>query len=121
MRHTIRGIIIKDRKVLLVIGHEADFYWTPGGGVEAGETIEETLCREIKEELGVTVRTLELYYSYDYEDQKVDNFLIEIEGDIKTGSEITGTSWYSSGSTIKLSRGFRDMVLPRLLQDGLID
>ena len=31
MRRTIRGIIIRDRKVLLVTGHKADFYWTPGG------------------------------------------------------------------------------------------
>jgi len=121
MRHTIRGIIIKDRKVLLVTGHDADFYWTPGGGVEPSETIEETLRREIKEELGVSVLTLKPYYSYEDDDQKVDNFLIQIEGDIKTGSEITGTSWYSSDLIIKLSNGFRTMVLPRLLHDGLID
>lgn len=121
MRHTIRGIIIRDRKVLLVTGRDADFYWTPGGGVEAGETIEKTLRREIIEELGVTITSLKPYYSYDYEDQRVENFLIQIEGDIKTGSEITGTSWYSSGSTIELSNGFRTMVLPRLLDDGLID
>ncbi len=121
MRHTIRGIIIKDRKVLLVTGHDADFYWTPGGGVEAGETIEETLRREIFEELSVTITALEPYYSYEDHDQEVDNFLIQIEGDIKTGTEITGISWYSTGSTIKLSNGFRTMVLPRLLHDNLID
>lgn len=121
MRHTIRGIIIKDRKVLLVTGHDADFYWTPGGGVEADETIEETLRREIFEELGVTITSLTPYNSYEDHDQEVDNFLIEIEGDIKTGTEITGTSWYSTGSTIKLSNGFRTMVLARLLQDDLID
>ena len=121
MRHTIRGIIIRDRKVLLVTGHNADFYWTPGGGVEVGETIEETLRREILEELGVTILTLKPYNSYVDDDQEVDNFLIEIEGDIKTGTEITGTSWYSTGSTIKLSNGFRTMVLPRLIRDNLIN
>ena len=121
MRHTIRGIIIKDKKVLLVTGHNADFYWTPGGGVETGETIEETLRREIREELGVTITSLEPYYSYEDHDQNVDNFLIEIEGDIKTGSEITGTTWYSSDLTIKLSNGFRTMVLSRLLKGNLID
>ena len=121
MRHTIRGIIIRDRKVLLVTGHNADFYWTPGGGVEEGETIEETLRREILEELGVTITSLKAYNSYEDNDQEVDNFLIEIEGDIKTGTEITGTSWYSTDSTIKLSNGFKTMVLPGLLHDDLID
>ena len=121
MRHTIRGIIIRDRKVLLVTGHNADFYWTPGGGVEPGETIEETLRREIFEELGVTITALKPYFTYEDHDQNVDNFLIEIEGDIKTGSEITGTTWYSSDLTIKLSNGFRTMVLSRLLKGNLID
>ncbi len=67
MRHTIRGLIIKDRKILLVTGHGADFYWTPGGGVEIGEIPEETLHREIKEELGVEIRTLAPHSKYEYE------------------------------------------------------
>ena len=94
----------------------------PGGlRLEAGEMVEETLRREILEELGVTITSLRPYNSYETDDQEVDNFLIEIDGDVKTGSEITGTSWYSSGSTIKLSNGFRNMALPHLLRDDLID
>ena len=121
MRHTIRGLIIKDRKVLLVTGHGADFYWTPGGGVEPGETPEETLRREIKEELGVQIHTLIPHSAYDYEDQRVENFLIQIEGNIKFGNEITGVVWYSSESTLKPSNGFKNTILPRLLQEGLVD
>ncbi|MEI7918280.1 MAG: NUDIX domain-containing protein [Candidatus Saccharibacteria bacterium] len=121
MRHTIRGIIIKDRKVLLVTGHGAGYYWTPGGGIEDGEMIEETLHREIMEELGVTISVFEPYYSYEYEDQKVENFLIEVDGDIQISNEITDIFWYSSNSGLKTSSGFICMVLPRLLLDGLID
>lgn len=121
MRHTIRGLSIKDRKVLLVNGYGADFFWTPGGGIEVGESPEQALRREILEELGVKITSLSPYVSYEYEDQKVENFLIEIEGEITPGSEITTFGWYSSNSTIKPSTGFKDMVLPRLLQDNLID
>lgn len=121
MRHTIRGLIIKDRKVLLVTGHGADFYWTPGGGIEVGETSEQALRREIYEELGVAIRTLTPHTTYIYEDQKVENYLIEIMGEIKPGNEITATAWYSSDAEIKPSNGFINMVLPRLIQDNLID
>jgi len=121
MRRTIRGLVIQDRKVLLVTGHDADFYWTPGGGVETNETAEQTLRREIYEELGVTIKTLTPYSSYDYEDQKVENYSIEIEEDIVLGSEITGTMWYSSALSLNTSNGFKDMVLPHLLKDGLIE
>jgi len=121
MRHTVRGLILKNKKILLVTGHGADFYWTPGGGVESGETIVETLHREIREELGVVVTNFKPYHSYEYSDQKVDNFIIEIEGDIEVGEEITGFAWYDSSSNlIKPSNGFSDALMPQLINDGLL-
>lgn len=120
MRHTIRGILLKDKHVLLVTGHGADFYWTPGGGVEPGESIAETLSREIKEELGVIVKDYTPYYSYVYEDQQVDNFLITVEGEIVVSEEITGYTWYSSNSNIKPSNGFANALMPKLLEENLI-
>ena len=79
MRHTIRGLVIKNKKILLVTGYGADFYWTPGGGVKAGETAEETLRREIKEELGVDILSMKPYKQYIYEGQHVENYLIQIK------------------------------------------
>lgn len=122
MRHTVRGIILKNQQVLLVTGHDADFYWTPGGGVEPDETIIETLDREIKEELNVRVTKYTPYYSYEYSDQKVDNFIIEIEGEIKVGEEITSYGWYDSTSmSIKPSDGFLATLQPKLIKDGLLN
>jgi 8-oxo-dGTP pyrophosphatase MutT (NUDIX family) len=120
MRHTVRGLLIKDKKILLVTGHNADFYWTPGGGSEPGETSKETLRREIREELGVVVTAMKAHSRYYYADQDVENYLIEIAGEIQPGNEITNTVWYSTGSDVKLSEGFMDSVLPKLLTDKTI-
>ena len=53
-RPSVYGVIIKDGKVLL--SPQWDGYDFPGGGVEKGETLEEALLREVKEETGLTVK-----------------------------------------------------------------
>ena len=50
-RIAIRGVIIHNHKILLVETSKGDLKF-PGGGLEAGEIIEECLLREIKEETG---------------------------------------------------------------------
>lgn len=53
-RPSVYGIIIKNGAILLA--KEWDGYDTPGGGMNLGETIEEALVREIKEETGYDAR-----------------------------------------------------------------
>ncbi|HHD2753676.1 TPA: NUDIX hydrolase [Clostridium perfringens] len=50
-RVAIRAIILKDDKILMVKSNTGDYKF-PGGGVENGETPEETLRREVTEETG---------------------------------------------------------------------
>ena len=50
-RTAVRGIIQQERKLLLVAGKYGDCKF-PGGGVESGESLEEALAREIREETG---------------------------------------------------------------------
>ena len=53
-RPSVYGVIIEKGKVLLV--PQFDGYDFPGGAVEKGETLEEALNREVKEETGLTVK-----------------------------------------------------------------
>jgi len=64
---TTDGIILKNRKILLVKRQTPPFigYWViPGGHVDYGEMVEEALKREMKEELGITVKIKKLIGVY---------------------------------------------------------
>lgn len=52
------GLIIKNNKVLVVEMDNNGYYCLPGGYVEVGETTEEAVIRELKEEIGKDVRIL---------------------------------------------------------------
>ena len=55
VRPSVRGIILREGKVAMVHSLKYDYYKFPGGGIEAGESLEEALMREVKEESGLRV------------------------------------------------------------------
>jgi len=85
MTHRLRaaGIIIKDNQVLLMHRRrEGREYWIiPGGGVEEGESREQTLKREIKEEVGMTVTICRPVFETDESLSHTIFFLCEVKDD----------------------------------------
>lgn len=51
-RVAARGVVMRDRQLLLLYTARYDDYSLPGGGVDAGEDLETAVCRELEEETG---------------------------------------------------------------------
>lgn len=70
-REAVRAIIKKDDKILMVFIKSRSTYIFPGGGIEDGESFEETCLREAKEESGAIVEIID-YFGYidEYRDSR---------------------------------------------------
>jgi ADP-ribose pyrophosphatase YjhB (NUDIX family) len=124
MRKTARALIVRGNKILLVSGHGADFYWTPGGGIENNETPEIALSRELKEELGIETYKYDKFIDYIVGDQDVTNFLVMTSEDIQPEAEIDKIVWASRNDieevTIKVSDGFKKNAFIALVENNLL-
>ena len=54
-RNSARSIIIRNGKVAMIHSQKYDYYKFPGGGIEPGESHEDALIREVREETGLSV------------------------------------------------------------------
>lgn len=72
------GVIIKNGEVLLMrrVRDGREYFVFPGGAVEKGETIEEAVVREIKEELSLDVKINKLLFEMENLDEKEYYYLI---------------------------------------------
>ena len=105
-RTRVAGIIFIDGKIALM--HRKDvlkrpempeYYTIPGGGLEEGETEEEGVIREIKEEFGIKVKVIKKLYEMESKNfkQKEIFFLCEYESGkfgTGTGPEFSGDPKY---------------------------
>ncbi len=72
-RITVRAIIYKDSHLFALkqIGSDGinDFWSTPGGGLEEGESLEQGLVREMIEETGIHPIVGSLLFVYQFQDR----------------------------------------------------
>lgn len=115
MKKVVAGIIIKDGKVLLTQRCEEkyDGKWEfPGGKVEEGETPENALIREIKEELDVNIivknKFTTIKYNYPDSSIEMDCFLCELVDSIRS----IHLNVHNSYTLIPINNIPDDMLLP---------
>lgn len=69
IRNAARAVIIRDEQLLLLRkegGGKPERYALPGGGQDTGETLQQALVRECREEIGTTVSVGRLLFVADF-------------------------------------------------------
>lgn len=103
----VGGVVIRDGAVLLVqrAAEPLAGRWSlPGGVVELGETLEEAVVRELREETGLTVRVLELVEAFEritrddkgrarYHYVLLDYLCQLVSGRAQAGSDVQAVAW----------------------------
>ncbi|MCI5795319.1 MAG: NUDIX domain-containing protein [Ruminococcus sp.] len=105
--YRVCAMIISDGKILAMHDERSPYYYLPGGRVAIGETAENAVVREIREELGVTpkiVRPVWLNQAFFTED--VDNLHYH-ELCIYFLMDITDTDLLSRGKIFTTNEGDR--------------
>lgn len=94
MKKTARAIIFKDNKLLVFFrrklrdGNEVTYYAIPGGHVEGNETCEETVIRELKEEMNLDIKLLGYLGCLTGDDREEHYYHAEIiGGELQFGGE----------------------------------
>ena len=95
----VRGIILKEDKILLVKHSYLDSWFLPGGGLKQNETFENGLKRELKEELGITFQSAKLYGIYNnFYEGKSDSIIVflidDFEMNFSKNSEIENFAFF---------------------------
>ncbi len=113
-QYGVYGIIINNNKIVLIKKHGGPYDGKldlPGGGIKFHEQPEETLKRELKEEVGIEVQKYELFdadsvtFEWPYEDKILDGHhvgifykVLEYTGDIKENVAIDDNNNDSLGA-----------------------
>ncbi len=103
----VGGVVVREGRVLLVerASEPLAGQWSlPGGAVELGETLEEAVVRELREETGLAVRVLELVEAFEritrdessrprYHYVLLDYLCEALEGEPRPGSDVRAVAW----------------------------
>lgn len=106
-------LYMKDGKILSTLSKGKDTYYLPGGKREPGETDEETLVRECREELSIDINkdTIKYYGTFSAQAHgkaegvlvKMTCYMADFDGELKANSEIQEIRWLNYSDLDKIS------------------
>jgi 8-oxo-dGTP diphosphatase len=94
LRVRICGICIEDDKILMVkhhsLGDKGIFWSPPGGGLQFGESAEESLKREFMEETGLKINIKKFLFTHEFLQEPLHAIELFFEVEKISGQLITG-------------------------------
>ena len=127
------GAIVQNRKVLVERSKGKAFFIPPGGKLEPGETPEQAVIRELKEELQIDVTEADLepmgVFTAEAANQPGQEVQIHMyiikdwKGEIAPDNEVDELAWITSAipEDMKVGSICVHEVIPRLKEKDLID
>ncbi|WP_293576864.1 NUDIX domain-containing protein [Phaeobacter sp.] len=124
------AIIVRDKRLLVVRKASTDVFISPGGKIDPGETQEDCLRREIREELGAEVAGFRFFGTFtnasalEAGSVTIYAYLTDVSQDLVPMAEIAELAWVGGPNTspnIKIGSVFADHVIPELAKAGIID
>jgi 8-oxo-dGTP pyrophosphatase MutT (NUDIX family) len=131
--HTAGLLAIRNRKLLLAYSGNKQCYYLPGGKLDRDESPEQALCREVAEELQVTIQPNDLHYfshitapAYGEKTGTImeqDCFLLMKDIDPRSSAEISEVKYFSFEDYLSMPAKAPGavMILEQLKAAGLID
>lgn len=136
MNKKVAGIAyINDGKLLVCMSQRSSKegkYTLIGGGVEEGETSEQAVIRESREETGFELKPGEFYKAHSFTEQAASDPTLTIDMEVfiyknqftyplKTCEEILKFKWYDiSEDSSHLSSSMTKHLLPWAIENGLL-
>ena len=124
-------IYIKGKKILSTRSKGKDAWYIPGGKREQGETDQQALIREVKEELNVDLLPETISYIDTFKAQahgKPEGVFVqmtcysgEYKGELKPSSEIAEMKWLASDTDTSLLSPVDRIIFKYLKDNNLID
>jgi 8-oxo-dGTP diphosphatase len=123
-------IYIKDKQILMTLSKGKDTYYIPGGKREEGESDQEALSREVKEELTVTIllETIQHYGTFEAQAHgkpigtivRMTCYQAEYKGELQPSSEIQDIAYYTYAQK-NIVGPVDQLIFDDLKEKGLID
>lgn len=110
MSSSVSAIITREEDGKIFIGrralnkeYAAGKWETIGGSIEKGETAEEALTREVKEELAVKIKHFQYFGDYQYKDRTFRVFIVKLDKEpVPNKDDFADWGWFPESEIVKM-------------------